>query len=140
MPSMPWYLWLIDSFLLLCTNGKSLLKIVFGQSPYYTILRTCDCCCYTITPKAQRLVLDCSATRCCFVVYASQYTMVICVSICLITSSILVSRNVLFDESSYPLHQKDLSTSTCWFEIWDYRGRLVFLYFWDKCELSTKKL
>jgi hypothetical protein len=74
---------------------------LFGTTPSYTHLQVFGCACYPITSVTAPHKLAPRSCRCVFLGYLFDHKGYRCLD--LITNRLLISRHVIFDESSFPL-------------------------------------
>jgi hypothetical protein len=74
---------------------------LFGSPPSYEYLRVFGCTCYPNTSSTTPHKLSPRSTRCVFLGYSSDHKGYHCLD--LSTNRLIVSRHVVFDETSFPL-------------------------------------
>jgi hypothetical protein len=73
---------------------------LFGTTPSYAHLRVFGCACYTNTSTAAPHKLAPRSCRCVFLGYSSEHKGYRCLDLSM--NCLLVSRHIVFDESSFP--------------------------------------
>lgn len=89
-------------------KNKSPFQMLFDRIPDYSILRTYGCLYFLpLIPKAMRSKLDTTSPPSCFIDYVREYKGYKCLD--LIFGKIVISKHVLFDESTLSFHRRKIA-------------------------------
>jgi hypothetical protein len=85
---------------------------LFGTNPSYAHIRVFGCACYLNTSVIAPRKLTPHSCRCVFLSYSSEHKGYRCLDLTI--NHLLVSRHVIFDESSLLVASSDTNLSTTW--------------------------
>ena len=85
-------------------------EILFGTTPTYDSFKTFGCSCYPLLRPYNKHKFDIRSKKCVFLGYASHSKGYICLDTS--NNKLIVSRNVIFDESTFPFLTSSPTTPT----------------------------
>jgi hypothetical protein len=91
-------------------NLKSPWEVLFGTTPTYTSFKTFGCSCYPLLRPYNKHKLDFRSKECAFLGYASHLKGYLCLDTS--NNKLLISRNVVFDENTFPFLTSSPTTPT----------------------------
>lgn len=86
-------------------KNKTPYESLLNKQSDYTLLKTIGCACYSLLPKTKRHKLSAKAMKSVFLGYAMSYKGYRCRN--MQTSKIMTTRDVIFDEESFPFFEKE---------------------------------
>jgi hypothetical protein len=91
-------------------NLKSPWEVLFGTTPTYTSFKIFGCSCYPLLRPYNKHKLDLRSKECVFLGYASHSKGYLCLDTS--NNKLLISRNVVFDENTFPFLTSSPTTPT----------------------------
>lgn len=91
-------------------NLKSPWEVLFDTTPTYTSFKIFGCSCYPLLRPYNKHKLDLRSKECVFLGYASHSKGYFCLDTS--NNKLLISRNVVFDENTFPFLTSSLTTPT----------------------------